>query len=163
MKSMYLQKIIVRKPLSTLQKWHNKELSFLQETLLHDLIYVSTHYFQIITKSMGAMACSRFSLHGTQVHNEVSCLPCMWGLQVLISVSTKYHFFFPNNKKLRNGQELGLVICSGEITRRWPKQELFFLHAILLLDQIYVPTNYYQIISNSTKLWHAEDFGFRGN
>ena len=43
--------------------------------------------------------------------------------------------------------EFGLEIHLGEITRRRPKQELTFLHAILLLDLLFVPTKNY-IISN---------------
>ena len=45
-------------------------------------------------------------------------------------------------------QEFGLEIRSGEMTRKKNK-EMTFLHVILLLDLIYVPTKYYQIISNS--------------
>ena len=56
---------------------------------------------------------------------------------------------FQTIQKLWSAQELGLEICSGEIT--WKKKrtkELSFLHVTLLLDLMYVPTKYYQIISN---------------
>ena len=55
---------------------------------------------------------------------------------------------FQTMKKLGCSQEFGLEISSGVIIGRKPKQELSFLHGILLCDVIYVPTNYIQIISN---------------
>ena len=39
-------------------------LSFLHVTLLHDLMYVPTKHFQIISNSMGVMACIKFGLQG---------------------------------------------------------------------------------------------------
>ena len=56
---------------------------------------------------------------------------------------------FQTNKKLWNAQEFGYGIHSGKITRKRTEQELSFLHVTLLLDPIYVPIKYYQIISNS--------------
>ena len=48
---------------------------------------------------------------------------------------------FQTIKKLRHAQEFGLEICSGEVTRRRPKEELSFLHAIILL-QVILLSNY---------------------
>ena len=42
-------------------------------------------------------------------------------------------------RKLWSAQEFGLEICSEEITRKGREQKLSFLHAIVLLDLIYVP------------------------
>ena len=56
---------------------------------------------------------------------------------------------FQTIKKIWSAQGFGLGICSGEIIRTSREQELSFLHATLLLDLIYVPIKYYQIISNS--------------
>ena len=56
---------------------------------------------------------------------------------------------FQTIKKLWSAQKFGLDICSGEITRKRTKQELSFLHETLLHELIYVPTQYFQIISNS--------------
>ena len=67
---------------------------------------------------------------------------------------------FQNIKKLWSAQEFGLKICSGEITKKRPKQELSFLHATLLLYLIYVPTKYYQISQTVLELWPAQDFCF---
>ena len=41
------------------------------------------------------------------------------------------------------------------------KQELSFLHTILLLDLVYIPTNNYQIISNSMRVMACRGFCFR--
>ena len=60
-------------------------------------------------------------------------------------------------------KKFGLEFCSGEVTRRRPKQVMSFLHAVLLLDLIYVPTNYYQnYLKQYGSYGPAEDFGFRG-
>ena len=56
---------------------------------------------------------------------------------------------FQTIKKIWRAQGSGLDICSGEITRTSREQELSFLHTTLLLDLVYVPIKYYQIISNS--------------
>ena len=64
-------------------------------------------------------------------------------------VSTNYFKIFQTIKKLWSAEEFGLEIRSGEIIRKITKQELSFLHATCLLDLIYIPTKYYQIISNS--------------
>ena len=57
----------------------------------------------------------------------------------------------------------GLEIRSGETSWKKTEQELSFLHATFLLDLIFVPIKYYQIISNGRELWPAQDFCFRGN
>ena len=70
---------------------------------------------------------------------------------------------FQTIKKLWHTQKFGLEIYSGEITKRTLKQELSFLHAIHLLDLIYliyVPTKYYQNISNSMGVTACTRFGF---
>ena len=41
-----------------------QELAFLHATLLFDLIYVPTIYYQFTSNSMGVMACTRFWLKG---------------------------------------------------------------------------------------------------
>ena len=56
---------------------------------------------------------------------------------------------FQNIKKLWSAQEFGWEIHSGEITRIRMEQKFSFLHANFLLDMIYIPTIYYQIISYS--------------
>ena len=45
-------------------KYMKQELSFLHATLLLDLKYVPTKYYQIISNSIGVMACTRFRLQG---------------------------------------------------------------------------------------------------
>ena len=65
-------------------------------------------------------------------------------------------------KKLWCSQEFALEIRSGEITRRRTQQDLSFLHAILLLDLIYVPINYYQILSNSMGVMACRKFWLQG-
>ena len=69
---------------------------------------------------------------------------------------------FQTIEKLWSTQEFGLEICSGQITRKKTKQKLSFLHETLLLDPIYVPMKYYQIISNSIGVKPAQDFWFQG-
>ena len=61
--------------------------------------------------------------------------------------------------KLLRAQEYGLEIRSGEI-RKKIKQELYFLHMTLLLDLIYVPTKYYQIMSNRMGVMAGTRFMF---
>ena len=63
---------------------------------------------------------------------------------------------FQTIKTIRAHTKIWLSNLFRGDNQKKPKQELFFLHMLLLLDMIYVPTNYYQIISNSI----AEDFGF---
>ena len=60
---------------SKLIKW---ELSLLHETGLLVLLFILTKYYQIISNSMGVMACTRFQLQGRQLHKEgsQSCLFC---------------------------------------------------------------------------------------
>ena len=53
---------------------------------------------------------------------------------------------FQADKELWSAHEFGLETCSGEVTRKSREQVLPFLHATLLLDLIYDPTKYYQII-----------------
>ena len=69
---------------------------------------------------------------------------------------------FQTIKKLRSAQEFGLEIHSGEITWKKEKKELSFLHVIFLLDLMYVPTKYYQIISNSIEVMAYTKFLFQG-
>ena len=57
-------------------KYIKQELSFLHATLLLDLIYVPTKYYQIISNSMGVMACTRFWLQGRYKKESESCLSC---------------------------------------------------------------------------------------
>ena len=52
-------------------------------------------------------------------------------------------------KKSLSAQDFDLGIYSVESTRKRTKQELSFFHVILLLDLIYVPLKYYQIISDN--------------
>ena len=47
-----------------LKKKRTKILSFLHMTLLLDLIYVPTKYYQIISNSTGVMVCTRFWFQG---------------------------------------------------------------------------------------------------
>ena len=79
-------------------------------------------------------------------------------LPVLVYASTKHYKIFQTIKKLWSAQEFGLEIHSGEITTKRIEQELFFLHAALLLDLIYVHTIFYQIISNNMGVRPAQDF-----
>ena len=59
-------------------------------------------------------------------------------------------------------QEFGLEIHSGEITWKKNIKILSFLHVTLLTDLIYVPTKYYQIISNSMGVMACTRFWFQG-
>ena len=53
-----------------IKKRTEQELSFLHATILHDLIIAPTIYYQIISNSMGLMACTRFWLRGRLLLNE---------------------------------------------------------------------------------------------
>ena len=67
------------------------------------------------------------------------------------------------------------IILSQTVWELWPaqdfgfrgdtyiKQELYFLQTKPLLDLIYIPTKYYQIISNSIGVMASQDFDFRGD
>ena len=70
-------------------------------------------------------------------------------LLVLIYTCTNIIKIFQSIKKSWSAQEFGLEIYSVEYTRKRTKQELSFLHVTLLLDRIYVPPKYYQIIAGS--------------
>ena len=59
-------------------------------------------------------------------------------------------------------KDLTWKFIQGRLEKR-TKQELSFLYATLLLDLIYVPTKYYQISQTVWELWHAQDFGLRGD
>ena len=82
MRSMHLQMLLSGNQIHCINTRKKKvqELSFLHVTLLHDLIYVPTQHFQMISNSMGVMAYTRFWLQGKLEHNEESesCLSCMW-------------------------------------------------------------------------------------
>ena len=75
------------------KKKKKKQLSFLHETLLHDLIYAPTKYYQIISNSMEVMTCT------SSVSGEISTWWRKWDLiflhmtplLVLLYVSTKYY------------------------------------------------------------------------
>ena len=72
-------------------------------------------------------------------------------------------FALPNIIKIfqtlrgNDGQEFGLEMRSGEITRKRRKHELSFLHAPLLLDLIYVLVIFFK------QLWPVKGFGIRGD
>ena len=74
------------------RKRTEQELSFLHATLLLDLIYVPSIYYQFTSNSMGVMACTRYLLQGRSLHNEESenCLLHMTYLLVLLFIPTKY-------------------------------------------------------------------------
>ena len=57
---------------------------------------------------------------------------------------------FRTIKKSLIAQEFGLEIIQWSVKEKEKKQELSFLHVALLLDLIYVPPKYYQIISIKT-------------
>ena len=81
---------------------------------------------------------------------------------VLFYASTKYYQNIRIIKKLLSAQEFGLEIYSVEFTRKGTKQEVSFLHATLLLNLIYVPPKYYQIISNSMGVMTCTRFRLQG-
>ena len=54
------------------RKRTEQQLSFLHAILLRDPKYVSTKYYQIISNSMGVMACTRHQFHCRQVHKKES-------------------------------------------------------------------------------------------
>ena len=56
---------------------------------------------------------------------------------------------FQTIKRSLGEQDFGLGIYSVECKIKRTKQESSFLHVTLLLDLIYVPSKYYQIISDS--------------
>ena len=70
---------------------------------------------------------------------------------------------FHINKNLLSAQDFCFKILSGEITRKRTQYELFFLHAAFLLDLVYVPTIYYQIISNSVGVMACTRFLLHGS
>ena len=63
--------------------------------------------------------------------------------------------------KLWSAQEFGLEIRSEKITRKRTKQELS-LHVTLLHDLIYVPSQYFQVISNSIGVMACTIFQLQG-
>ena len=91
-----------------------------------------------------------FRVYNYKKKESESCLSCMqkpfWSLSMPPPNIIK---IFQTINKLCRAQEFGLEIHSGKITRKRTEQRLSFLLATLLLDLIYVPTIFYQIISNS--------------
>ena len=67
---------------------------------------------------------------------------------------------FQTIKKSLSAQEFGLEIYLVECKRT--KQELSFSHVTLLLDLIYVPPKYYQIISDSMGVIACTRFQLQG-
>ena len=60
-------------------------------------------------------------------------------------------------------QRFSLEIHSGEETRKQPQQRLSLLHVTHLLFDTNASAKYYQNMSKVSKLWKAQDFGFRGD
>ena len=60
------------------RKRTKQELSLLHVTLLLDLIYVPTKYYQIFSNSIGVMACSRL----VHVHNKKCMQYTYWSLSM---------------------------------------------------------------------------------
>ena len=89
--------------------------------------------------------CLRNSFRGVNLKKEQwYCPSCMWHSYLTWYMSP------PNIIKLsQTVWELWPAQDFGFRGDKYVKQELFFLHAPLLLDLIYVPTKYYQIFSNS--------------
>ena len=67
-------------------------------------------------------------------------------------------------KELWSAQEFVFEIHLEEITRKKEQSKIcqFFLHATLLLDLIYDPIKYYQIISKSMGVIACTRFWFQG-
>ena len=76
------------------RKSTEQKLSFLYATLLLNLIYVPTKY-QIISSSMGVIACTGFRLQGRRVYNGKKSaelfLLHMTCLLVFLCIPTKYY------------------------------------------------------------------------
>ena len=174
-------------------------MSFLH---LFDLIYVPTKNYQLISNSMGVMACTKFRNQGIYIHNgeSESTLECdmpTGPYLCLYQILSKYfkphtqefgfeihsrevaevilvasdtptgpylclYKIFQAIKKSLSAQEFGSEIYSVECTRKRTKQELSFLHVTLLLDLIYVPPKYYQIISDSMGVIACTTFQIQG-
>ena len=122
----------------------------LNTTCLLVLIYASTKYYQNIsnphTQEFGVEIHSR-EVTRKQTQQWLSFLQVTC-LLVFIYMPLQYKIFQTIKKSL-SAQGFGLEIYSVECRRKRTKQELSFLHVTLLLDLIYIPPKYYQIISDS--------------
>ena len=79
-------------------------------------LYVPTQYFQIISNSMGVMACKDFGFRGHKyITKKVRGVSLARDMPIGLPNITK---IFQTLRKLWHIQEFGLVICSGEITRK---------------------------------------------
>ena len=59
--------------------------------------------------------------------------------------------------------EFGLEIHSEEVIRKQLQQRLSFLHVTHILVITNASTKHYQNMSKVSKLWRAQDFGFKGD
>ena len=112
-------------------------------TVLLELISVSTKNYQVISNSMGVMACTNFQLQENKyIMEKVRVLLHATCLLVLIYASTKYYKDISNHKEVMECTRIWLRISfmDAGITRERTKQELAFLHAILYLTSMGVMT-----------------------
>ena len=73
------------------------------------LLFISTKYYNIISMSMGVMACTRFLLQGRQLHKKESCLSC-----------TRYAYW-SSSSSLQN-----IIKLSQTVWELWPAQAFGF-------------------------------------
>ena len=125
-------------------------LSLLHMTHLLVLLFMPIKYYQIISISMGVMACTRLRLQGRQLHNKdsKSCLSCT------------RHVYWSSSSFLLNITKICLRVSIMEHTR----MSLQFLlqgrsHLLVLL---FIPTKYCQIISNSKGVMACKRFQLQG-
>ena len=98
-----------------IRKRTEQKLSFLHETLLLYLIYIPTIYNQIISNSIGVMACTRFLIRGSNyITKKVRVVSLACGMPTGLPLHP-YHILSHYLKRYGNN-ELHKVSASGEIT-----------------------------------------------
>ena len=137
-------------------------------TLEHDmptgpdlcLFQILSKYFKPHTQVFG------LEIHSGEVlenNHSSGCPSCTWHAYWSLSMPLQSIIkIFQTIKKALSAQEFDLEIYSVKCRRKITKQELSFLHVALLLDLIYAPSKYYQIISDSMGIITCTRFQLQG-
>ena len=129
-------------------------------TCLLVLLFIPTKYYQIISNSIGVKACTRFWFQRRWLHNEESesCLSCTW------------HAYW-SSSSLPN-----IIKLSQTVWELWPAQDFSFggdnyitkkMRVVSLTHNLptvllFIPTKYYQIVSNSMEVMACTRFQLQG-
>ena len=141
-------------------------------TRLLVLFFIPTKYYQITSNSMGVMPCIRFQIQG-RLYNEdsESCLSCMghayWYsftfLPNIIKVCLRVSKLWPaQDFRFTERDNSNFIPCVVISTAQGIKLELSLLHPTHLLVFLFIPTKYYQIISNTMGVMACTRFRLQG-